>query len=183
MVHRNAVYKDFLKQHPGFKEMERYGVADANTSVETQNAVEAMLAKHPKGTIDAIFATWDAFASGAARALTETGRTEIKIYGIDVSNTDLQLMQQKDSPWVSTAAVDPKMIGTVDVRLLTQKLAGEKTPATYSLSATLIDQQLLQKSKDPVNTGTLASIVPNWGVTDAFDENWMKELRKANGGK
>ena len=98
-----------------FKEVDRYGTAD-NPSVSTQNAVAALLTKHPKGEIDAIFATWDAFAIGATRALVEAGRTEIKIYGIDVSNTDLQAMQEENSPWVATAAVDPKMIGAVNCK-------------------------------------------------------------------
>ena len=42
--------------------------------------------KYPEGEIDAIFATWDAFAIGAAQAVREAGRDEISIYGIDVSN-------------------------------------------------------------------------------------------------
>lgn len=181
MVRRNAVYQDTLAKYTGITEVARFGVANANTSVETQNAVAAMLAKHPKGEIDAIFATWDAFAIGAARALIEAGRTEIKIYGIDVSNADLQIMQEENSPWAATAAVDPKMIGAVNVRLLAKKLAGEETPATYNLEAALIDQESLNTSAEPVNMVTLADIVPGWGTTDAFEEDWMKALKQANG--
>ncbi|RCW51016.1 sugar ABC transporter substrate-binding protein [Paenibacillus prosopidis] len=181
MVRRNKVYQDTLSKYPGIKEIERFGVANENTSVETQNAVAAMLTKHPKGEIDAIFATWDAFAIGAARALIEAGRTEIKIYGIDVSNADLQIMQEENSPWAATAAVDPKMIGAVNVRLLAKKIAGEETPAAYSLDAALIDQESLKKSSSPVNMVSLADIIPGWGTTDAFEEEWMKALKKANG--
>ncbi|MBD2869877.1 sugar ABC transporter substrate-binding protein [Paenibacillus arenilitoris] len=181
MVRRNKVYQDTLAKYPGIKEVERFGVASENTSVETQNAVAAMLTKHPKGEIDAIFATWDAFAIGAARALIEAGRTEIKIYGIDVSNADLQVMQEENSPWASTAAVDPKMIGAVNVRLLAKKIAGEETPSTYNLEAALIDQETLKKSSEPVNMVSLADIVPGWGTTDAFEEDWMKALKEANG--
>ncbi|MBB3109778.1 simple sugar transport system substrate-binding protein [Paenibacillus phyllosphaerae] len=180
MVRRNTVYQDVLAKNPGIKEVERFGVATENTTVETQNAVTAMLAKHPKGEIDAIFATWDAFAQGAARALIEAGRTEIKIYGIDVSNADLQLMQEENSPWISTAAVDPKMIGAVDVRLLAKKIAGEETPATYDLEAANIVQEDLKKSAEPVNMVTLAEIIPGWGQTTAFEEDWMKALKEAN---
>ncbi|MFF2482303.1 sugar ABC transporter substrate-binding protein [Paenibacillus sp. NPDC058071] len=181
MVRRNNVYKDTLAKYPNIKELERFGVASQNTSVDTQNAVAAMLTKHPKGEIDAIFATWDAFASGAARALVEAGRTEIKIYGIDVSNADLQIMQEENSPWVSTAAVDPKMIGQVNVRLLAKKLAGEETPATYNLEAALIDQETLKKASGPVNMETLADIIPGWGTTTAFEEDWIKALKEAKG--
>lgn len=179
MVRRNNVYQDTLAKYTGIKEVGRFGVA-VNTSVETQNAVAALLTKHPKGEIDAIFATWDAFAIGANRALVEAGRTEIKIYGIDVSNADLQVMQEDNSPWVATAAVDPKMIGSVNVRLLAKKIAGEETPATYNLEASLVDQENLKKSSAPVNMVTLAEIIPGWGTTDAFEEDWMKSLKAVN---
>ncbi|MGO4369406.1 sugar ABC transporter substrate-binding protein [Paenibacillus sp. MCAF20] len=181
MVRRNKVYTDTLAKYPNIKEVDRFGVANENTSVDTQNAVAAMLTKYPKGEIDAIFATWDAFAIGAARALIEAGRTEIKIYGIDVSNADLQIMQEENSPWASTAAVDPKMIGAVNVRLLAKKLAGEETPASYNLEAALIDRETLKTSANPVNMVTLAEIIPGWGTTDAFEEDWIKSLKAANG--
>ncbi len=181
MVRRNKIYQETLAKYPGLSEVERFGVANENTSVDTQNAVAAMLTKHPKGEIDAIFATWDAFAIGAARAVAEAGRTEIKIYGIDVSNADLQMMQQENSPWVSTAAVDPKMIGAVNIRLLAKKIAGEETPAAYNLEPALITQEALKASSEPVNMVSLATIIPGWGTTDAFEEDWMKALKAANG--
>ncbi|WP_020615086.1 sugar ABC transporter substrate-binding protein [Paenibacillus daejeonensis] len=181
MVRRNAVFQDMLSQNPGWSEVERFGTAAGDVSVQTQNAVAAMLTKHPEGEIDAIFATWDAFAIGAARALKEAGRTEIKIYGIDVSNADLQLMQEENSPWVATAAVDPMMIGQVNMRLLAKKMNGEETPAEYSLEATLIDVETLRQSSEPVNMVNLADLIPGWGVTDAFEEDWMKERKAAAG--
>jgi len=179
MVRRNKVYQEMLATYPGLKEVDRFGVASDNTSVDTQNAVNAILTQYPKGEIDAIFATWDAFAIGAARALIEAGRTEIKIYGIDVSNADLQIMQEENSPWVASAAVDPKMIGAVNVRLIAKKIAGEETPMTYNLEAALIDQAALKSASKTVNMITLADIIPGWGTTDAFEEDWMKSLKEA----
>ncbi|MFS0728031.1 sugar ABC transporter substrate-binding protein [Paenibacillus sp. 1P07SE] len=177
MVRRNAVFQDMLQQNPGWSELERFGTASGDVSVQTQNAVAALLAKHKEGEIDAIFATWDAFAIGAARALKEAGRTEIKIYGIDVSNADLQIMQEENSPWVATAAVDPMMIGEVNMRLLAKKMAGEDTPAEYSLEATLIDIETLSQATEPVNMVNLADLIPGWGETDAFEEDWMTEKK------
>lgn len=177
MVRRNAVYKETLKKNPGIKEVERFGVASADTSVQTQNAITAMLNKHKKGEIDAIFATWDAFAIGAARAIKEAGRDEIKIYGIDVSNADLQEIQKKDSPWKYTAAVDPKLIGAVDMRILAKKMAGEKTPQKYDLDASLISQKDLQKSSEGVNMVNLSNEIKGWGQSDAFEEDWMDTLK------
>lgn len=177
MVRRNAVYQETLKANPGIKEVERFGIAAADTSVQTQNAVAAMLNKHPKGEIDAIFAAWDAFAIGATRAIQEAGRDEIKIYGIDVSNTDLQEIQAENSPWKYTAAVDPKLIGAVNLRLLAKKLAGEETPETYDLEASLISQEDLRKADGAVNMESLAKIIDGWGTSTAFEEDWMKVLK------
>ena len=177
MERRNNVYQEKLKENYGINELGRFGVAAADTSVQTQNAVSAMLNKYKKGEIDAVFATWDAFAIGAERAIKEAGRDEIKIYGIDVSNADLQLMQADKSPWVYTSAVDPKMIGSVNMRILAKKIAGEETPQTYDLEASSIRQEALQGSKNPVNMTNLADIVKGWGQTDAFEEDWMKTLK------
>lgn len=183
MVIRNGVYQDFLKANAGIKEIERFGVAASDTSVQTQNAVSAMLTKHGKGKIDAIFATWDAFAIGAARAVKEAGRDEIKIYGIDVSNADLQLMQEENSPWVATAAVDPKVIGAVNMRLVAKKIAGEDTPQTFDLKPTMITQEQLNSSGEKVNMESLSKIIPDWGVSTDFEEDWMQGLKKAYSSK
>lgn len=178
MVNRNRIYKTLQDKYPGLKEIERFGVAAADTSVQTQNAVAAMLAKHPKGEIDAIFATWDAFAIGAARAVKEAGRSEIKIYGIDVSNADLQAIQEEGSAWVGTAAVDPKLIGAVNLRLLLKKIAGEETPKYYDLEAALITQDKLKGAGKEVNMLNLADIIAGWGKSTAFEEPWMLTLKE-----
>lgn len=180
MVRRNAVYQEVLAANPGIVEVERFGVASENTSVDTQNAVAALLAKYPKGELDAIYATWDAFAIGAYRALVEANRTEVKIFSIDVSNADLQAMQEENSPWLSTAAADPKLIGAINMRLVAKKLAGEETPQTFDVDANLIKQSELNKSAEPVNVSTLAEIIPGWGTSDEFLEDWMNELKEAN---
>lgn len=180
MVNRNREYDVLLEKYPGINEVERFGIAASDTSVQTQNAVAAMLAKHPEGTIDAIYASWDAFAIGAQRAVKEAGRDEIEIYGIDVSNADLQAMQEEDSTWVSTAAVDPKLIGAVDTRILLKKIAGESTPKYYDLEAALITQDKLEKSGETITMETLSEVIPGWGETTAFEEPWMTTLKAEN---
>ncbi|SDO16491.1 sugar ABC transporter substrate-binding protein [Alkalicoccus daliensis] len=180
MVRRNNVYLDYLEEYDGLEELERFGVAAEDTTVQTQNAVASMLNANEEGEIDAIFATWDAFAIGAARAINEAGRDEIDIYGIDVSNADLEIMQEEGSPWLYTAAVDPKVIGAVNMRILAKKLAGEDTPDTYDLEADLISQEDLQSSDEAVNMQSLNQIIPGWGETDEFLEDWMEVLKSQN---
>lgn len=176
MVNRNKVYTQFLKDNTGIKEIDRFGVAAADTSVQTQNAVSAMLTKH-SSNLTGIFATWDAFAIGATRAVKESGRKDIKIVGIDVSNADLQAMQEEGSPWVATAAVDPKLIGEVDLRIAAKKIAGEETPDTYKFPASLITQEQLKAAGKAVNMENLQEVIPGWGKSDAFEEAWIKELK------
>ncbi len=90
------------------------------------NANGSDFEKYPnKGDIDAVFATWDEFAKGATRAIQQAGRTEIKVYGIDLSDEDLQMIQQPNSPWVATTATDPAEVGRVQVRFAYQKLQGK----------------------------------------------------------
>lgn len=178
MVRRDAVYQEVLAGQPGINELDRFGVAAEDTSTQTQNAVAALLNKYPDGEIDAIFATWDAFAIGATRALEEAGRDEIDIYGIDVSNADLQMMQQENSTWNYTAAVDPKLIGSINLRILAKKLAGEETPQFYDLEASLISRDQLLEAENEVNMVTLTDVLPNWGESDAFLEDWMTVLKE-----
>jgi len=177
MERRQVIYKKVLDENPGIRELELIGAVSADVQGDTANKVGAALAKYPKGRIDAIWGSWDAFAQGAYKALKENNRTEIKLYGIDVSNQDLQLMQEKGSPWVSTAAVDPKLIGRINMRLVAKKIAKESTPAVYEFDAALIKQSDLNQSSSTVNMASLAEIIPGWGESDDFDEPWMDILR------
>ncbi len=181
MDRRQVIYKKVIQDNPGIKELELIGAVSADVPGDTANKMGAALAKYPQGQVDAIWGSWDAFAEGAYKALKENGRTEIRIYGIDVSNQDLQLMQEPGSPWVCTAAVDPKLIGRVNMRLVAKKLAGEATPAVYELPAALIKQSDLKKSPTPVNMMTLAKIIPGWGESKDFNEPWMDTLRAKYG--
>ncbi len=183
MERRQVIYKQVLAKYPGMKELELIGAVSADVPGDTANKMGAALAKYPQGQVDAIWGSWDAFAEGAYKALQENGRTEIKIYGIDVSNQDLQMMQEPNSPWVCTAAVDPKLIGRINMRLVARKLAGDPTPAVYELPAALIRQSDLKKSATPVNMMTLAKIIPGWGESKDFNEPWMDALRAKYGKK
>jgi len=168
MDRRQAAYQELLKANPGIHELESIGAVSSDVQGDTANKVGAILAKYPKGKIDAIWGTWDAFSQGAYKALQENGRTEIKLYSIDVSNQDLQLMQAANSPWKLSVAVDPKVIGAVNVRLIAKKLAGEETPASYEFKAAAIPQALVQKQSTPVNVAGLANLIPGWGQTNDF---------------
>ncbi|MEL5426984.1 sugar ABC transporter substrate-binding protein [Serratia nevei] len=181
MERRQATYQQLLKQHPGIHELESIGAVSSDVQGDTANKVGAVLAKYPKGKIDAIWGTWDAFTQGAYKALKENGRTEIKLYSIDISNQDLQLMREAGSPWQVSVAVDPKLIGVVNLRLVANKIAGESTPDSYQFKATVIPQALLLAQPGPVNVAGLAKIIPGWGSSSDFVQPWFATLQAEHG--
>lgn len=140
--------------------------------------VGAVLAKYPEGTVDAIWGSWDEMAKGAYTALKDAGRTDIALISIDVSNQDMNLMREEGSVWLSTAAVDPALIGIVDMRLLAMQFAGEETPDNYDLEARLVRGSDLKPETNMLNLG---DVVEGWGQSDAFNQPWMDKLRAAHG--
>lgn len=177
---RETVYKEFEAARK-IMTLETVGVTNFQDVVgDIAAKVGALLAKYPPGTVDAIWACWDEMAKGAYRALVENNRTDIPLISIDISNQDINLMREPGSKWIATAAVDPHLIGVVNMRLLAKKLAGEPTPVEYNLEASLIRQEQL---KPDTNMTNLADVVPGWGQSDAFNEPWMEMLRAKYGKK
>ncbi|WP_243385459.1 sugar ABC transporter substrate-binding protein [Bacillus kexueae] len=177
MERRHVIYDAFFERYPNIKEVAKFGTASANTALDTQAQMEAILKKYPnEGDIDAVFATWDEFAKGATRAIKQAGRDEIKVYGIDLSDEDLELIQEPNSPWVATTATDPKEVGKVQVRFAYQKLAGEETPNIYSLEPHLVKRSSLPE--EPIKMADLHQYVSSWGESEVAVSPWMDTLEK-----
>lgn len=163
MEKRQISYSAFLKKYPDVKEIAAFGTASNNTALDTQAQMEAILKKYPnKGDITAVWASWDEFAKGATRAIQQAGRTEIKVYGIDVSDEDLPLIQDQKSPWVATAAVDPSNIGRIQAQTVLQKIKGEQVPEKVKLHPLLVKREDLPKDKK-VTMADLSQYVKEWG--------------------
>jgi simple sugar transport system substrate-binding protein len=173
---RKAVYDLFVKDGK-ITEIALVGPVDsANARGGTQDALSALLPRYPAGTVDAIWGSYDELAKGCLQALDDAGRADIKIMSIDISNDDINLMLSHPEVWVSTAAVDPKLIGIADMRLLAAKFAGEQTPETYNLAAQGVKTTDLNSS---INMTNIASVVNGWGQeSGVFDSYpWMAELK------
>ncbi|MVP01774.1 sugar ABC transporter substrate-binding protein [Paenibacillus lutrae] len=180
MESREIAYKAFMNANKEIKEIGKFGNAQ-NPALDTQAQMEALLKKYPnKGDITAVWAAWDEFAKGAARAIQQAGRNEIKVYGIDMSDEDLQMIQDPNSPWVASAAVDPKDIGRIQVRYLYQKLNGDKTPEKVVLEPVYVSRDQLPKDKK-LTTDQLSEYVKGWGNSQQGYTDWMKELEKQSG--
>ncbi|MFD1955741.1 sugar ABC transporter substrate-binding protein [Paenibacillus thailandensis] len=179
MERRQIAYKAFQEQNPDMKEIAAFGNA-SNPQVDTQAQMKAILTKYPnKGDITAVWAAWDEFAKGAARAIQEAGRTEIKVYGIDMSDEDLQMIQDPNSPWIASAATDPKDIGRVQVRTLYKLFKGEEVDKVTTLESVYVSRDQLPTDKK-INTTELSEYVEGWGSSQQNYEDWMKELEGSN---
>ncbi|WP_019533881.1 sugar ABC transporter substrate-binding protein [Paenibacillus ginsengihumi] len=175
MERRQIAYQEFMDKNKDIQEIAAFGAATQNTALDTQSQMEAILKKYPnKGDITAVWASWDEFAKGAARAIQQAGRTEIKVYGIDMSDEDLQMIQDPQNPWVASAAVDTMDIGRIQVRYLYQKLHGDQTPQKVVLEPVLITRDKLPKEQ--ISTAQLSEHVEGWGSSQQGYTDWMKEL-------
>lgn len=177
---RNVIYEAFLEHYPNVSEVARFGSVSNNTALDSQNQMEAVLKKYPEeGSIDAVFAPYDEFAKGVTRAIQQAGRDEIKVYGIDLSDEDLQIMQAENSPWVTTAATDPAEVAGVQVRFLYQKIAGEETPSIYALDPSVVNVSDLPD--EPVTMADVGQHIEGWGSPNAARSPWMDALEAKNG--
>jgi simple sugar transport system substrate-binding protein len=141
-------------------------------------ALAAILPRFPPGTVDGLWVPWDEFAGGCAEALASAGRQDIKLTSIGISNDDIHRMLRHPDIWLASAAVDPKLAGTVNMRILAARLAGEVTANTFSFSPQLVKTADLNIG---VNLGNISVIVPGWGEGEGLFDNyqWMLDLKAA----
>jgi simple sugar transport system substrate-binding protein len=177
MEKRMETYLQFMAKHPGLREVERFGKVTNNTALQTEVAMSEVLERHPKGSIDVVWATWDEFAKGAAQAIRRAGRSEIKLYGIDLSDEDLELIQDPESPWVATVGASPAAVGRVQVRLLAYRIAGLPVPERYSLEPVLVAREMLPRD-EKVSMASLHQYVPGFGDAKDFNAPWIQELKE-----
>lgn len=175
---RQTIYDKFVADGL-IEEVALVGPVDgANARGGTQDALAAILPRYQEGEVDAIWGSYDELAKGCLQALNDAGRKDIKIFSIDISNDDINLMLANKDVWISTAAVDPKLIGISNMRLIAAKFAGEDTPDEYNLPAKLVKTTDLNED---INMTNIANVVDGWGeeegIFDTYD--WMKKLKEA----
>ncbi len=177
---RNVVYTQ-LEAEGKIETVEVIAPTDtANVRGDMTTKTAAILPKYPEGSVDAIWGCYDELAKGVLQALNDAGRTDIPMYTIDISNDDIQLMLTNPNVWKSTAAVDPKLIGIVNTRLLAMKFVGEETPEYFNLAACNV---LTSQLNSDINMTNLGTIIEGWGDAsgeDAFNLSWMADVKSAN---
>lgn len=174
---RNEIYTK-LEEEGKIKTVQVVSPSDsANARGDMTTKTEAILPTIGEGDIDAIWGCYDELAKGVLQALNDAGRTDMPMYTIDISNDDIQLMLKNPTVWKSTAAVDPKLIGIVDMRLMAMKLAGMDTPDYFNLAANNVWTTQLTEGTTMLD---LNKIVEGWGNAEdpqgAFFTDELKTL-------
>lgn len=171
---RNVIWQQVKKTN---KWSEKFFVGKFTNSVATDNAqlVDAALKAHP--TISAIFAPYDELAKGAISAVKQNGLSaKIKVYGIDISNADIDIMTAKGSPWVATACTDPSAIGAAVVRTAALKLAGLQKSNKVSFPGVLVTAKYLVANKIK-NMVDLRAKLPALNLTTIQSASWIPVVK------
>lgn len=166
-----------LPTYTGLEVINTIDLGTDNPMPKAQTALETLLTTN--SDIDAVYGVWDEYAKGFYNAIVASGKT-IPLYSVDISDQDLAMMQDHPEIWRASAAVDPTVVGQVQIRLALKALAGEKIPRYYSLKPVLVHvDDLPPKEEKRVTMADLADYYDGWGYTTDFLEDWMLVLEES----
>ena len=172
---RDEAFTDLKKRFPNMKEVARSGTLESPFSVKNAEQVKAVLKTHPQ--INAYFAPFDEFAKGVVLALEEEGLTDkVRVYSIDISTQDIELMIKEGSPWVATATANPTQAGALCVRALALKVAGEPIPQNILIESHLFTQDMLRKA-GVKNMEELEIKFPEFNKTTNMTASWIPMIK------
>lgn len=152
---------------------ESFFVGKFTNSVATDNAqlVDASLKAH--SGVKAIFAPYDEFAKGTVSAIEQNGREgDVAVYGIDISNADIEVMTKANSPWKATAATDPNAIGAAVMRTMALHIAGSLSENSYEFPGVLVTQSFLLENSIG-NMDDLRGALPGLSMTEVMAADWI----------
>ena len=170
---RYAVWKDIVAKNPGIKETATWGVVNATVAPSVGDPTKGVLRANPN--LSVVFTPWDEFARGVKLAIDELGVADkVKIYGIDISTSDIQAIIEPNSPWVATAATNPSVVGEASVRGLAQLIAGQDPGHSILIQPTLVTKKDLVDN----NIKTIEELqakFPAFKDSDAAKAAWIPE--------
>jgi simple sugar transport system substrate-binding protein len=167
---RAVVWNKVVADH---KLQQVFSTGEVTESTATDNIplVDAALKQNPD--VKAIFAPYDEITKGAVQAVIQNNlQGSVKVYGIDISNADIEAITAEDSPWVATSATDPAAVGAAVVRSLALKLAGQLDEDTVEFPAVTITQEFL-KEKKITNVSDLRKVEPKLLLDDQVTADWL----------
>lgn len=168
---RDVVYQEVKKANSWD---EKFFVGKFTNAVATDNAVLVDAALKANPDVKGIFAPYDELTKGTLAGIKNNGLSDqIKVYGIDISNADIELMVAEGSPWVATAATDPAGVGAAVVRAMALKLAGQLEGTDFQFPAALITQEYL-RSNNVANMDQLRVLLPELAEASQMTADWIE---------
>lgn len=120
-----------------------------------------------------IWAASSSFLDGAVDAVADAGRDDVVFTAVDISNTELARMVATPA-YYCCAAVDPYVIGMVDVRLGVLKTLGVETPEVYAFPAVNIYGADIT---DTDSMATLGEKFDDFGWTETYNTEEIQARR------
>ncbi len=167
---RAAVWKDVVAEHD-LDQVFSTGKVTESTASDNVPLVDAALKQNPD--VEAIFAPYDEIAKGVVQAVRDNNlQDKVKVYGIDVSNADLEVIRGEGSPWVATAATDPSAVGAAVVRATALRLADQLDSDDVQFPAEVITQDFLEE-KDISDVAALRDELEGLQLRDELTTEWL----------
>lgn len=172
---RDGVYQQFLKSNPTFSQVAHFG--KYTESVASDTATEGAAALKAAQGITVAFAAYDELAKGTLIALRQNNLSDkVKVYGVDISTADIQLMTEPGSPWRATAATDPANVGAIVGRAAVAAGAGVAMPEKLTIPAALVPQDMLRQ-KNVTNMDDLRRALPELNTPDILGAPWIARIQ------
>lgn len=172
---RDAVYQQFLKANPSFTQTAHFGKYSESVAADTATEGAAALKAAPTTTLS--FAAYDELAKGTLIALRQDNMADkVKVYGVDISTADIQLMTEQGSPWRATAATDPANVGAIVARAAVGAGAGVAMPQKLTIPAALITQDMLRERK-VTNMDDLRAALPDLSTPNILGATWIPKIQ------
>lgn len=172
---RDKVYQRFMKDNPDFQQVTKFGKYSESVASDTATEGAAALSAKPQTTL--AFAAYDELAKGTLIALRQDKMTDkVKVYGVDISTADIQLMTAKNSPWRATAATDPANVGAIVARAAVAESAGVDIPNKLTIPAELMTQDKLVK-EHVANMADLRRAYPDLITPGILGAPWIPQIK------
>jgi simple sugar transport system substrate-binding protein len=163
---------------PGLNQVAMVGKVSEATANDTQPMMEAAIKAHPEA--NAVLAMYDEFAKGVVRAIEAAGKQDqYKVYSVDVTAEDIQMMTAPNSPWKVTVATDSYNVGRLAVRAAAARLAGNPVPKYLLVQPAIITQDFLLANK-VASMDDLVKALPALGESSYVWYDWMYKLGSQN---
>ena len=167
---RAAVWKKVVTDHK-LDVVFSTGKVTESTATDNIPLVDAALKQNPD--VKAIFAPYDEITKGAVQAVIQNNlQSKVKVYGIDISNADLEVINAASSPWVATSATDPAAVGAAVVRTVALRLAGQLDKTDVQFPAVTIEQGFLKKNS-VANVADLRKAEPSLSLDKTVVADWL----------